>query len=65
MPPAVGHIAAAPSLVSSDQGLLGHSIWDEVCVYLGLSYLSFSYRNIVSIGAFLGGLYMAFGMLFY
>src|SRR6266850_5527972 len=37
MPPAVGHIAAVPSLASLDQGLLGHSIWDEVCVYPGLS----------------------------
>src|SRR5882724_9235319 len=54
MPPAVGHIAAAPSLASLDQGLLGHSIWDEVWICLGLSNFSFSYRNIVGTGGFSG-----------
>src|SRR5882724_4893548 len=54
VPPAVGCIAAAPSLASLDQGLLGHSIWDEVCVCLGLSKFSFSYRNIVGTGCFSG-----------
>ena len=54
VPPAVGHIAAALSLASLDQGLLGHSIWDEVCVCLGLSNFSFSYRNIVGTGGFSG-----------
>src|SRR5882672_580323 len=44
VPPAVGRIAAAPSLAFLDQGLLGHSIWDEVCVYPGLSNLCFLYR---------------------
>src|SRR5882672_3800479 len=44
VPPAVGCIAAAPSLAFLDQGLLGHSIWDEVCVYPGLSNLFFLYR---------------------
>src|SRR5882724_8954296 len=54
MPPAVGHIAATPILASLDQGLLGHSIWDEVYVCLGLSDISFSYRNIVGTGGFSG-----------
>jgi len=59
MPFAVGCIAAAPSLAFIDQGLLGHSIWDEVCIYPGLSDLSFFVQD------FLGGLYVAIGMLFY
>src|SRR5882724_11638135 len=54
VPPAVGCIAATPSLASLDQGLLGHSIWDEVCVCLGLSDFFFSYRNIVGTGGFSG-----------
>src|SRR5882724_9803011 len=54
MPPAVGRIAATPSLASLDQGLLGHSIWYEVCICLGLSKFSFSYRNIVGTGGFYG-----------
>src|SRR5882724_3884839 len=54
VPPAVGCIAATPSLASLDQGLLGHLIWDEVCVCLGLSEFSFSYRNIVGTGGFYG-----------
>src|SRR5882724_86131 len=52
--PAVGRIAAALSLASLDQGLLVHLIWDEVCVCLGLSNFSFSYRNIVGTGSFSG-----------
>src|SRR5882724_10289116 len=54
VPPAVGRIAATPSLASLDQGLLGHLIWDEVCICLGLSEISFSYRNIVGTGGFSG-----------
>src|SRR5882724_3792292 len=54
VPPAVGCIAATPSLASLDQGLLGHSIWYEVCICLGLSEFSFSYRNIVGTGGFSG-----------
>src|SRR5882724_8897761 len=54
MPPAIGRIAAALSLASLDQGLLGHSIWYEVCICLGLSKFSFSYRNIVGTGGFYG-----------
>src|SRR5882724_6131072 len=54
VPPAVGCIAATPSLASLDQGLLGHSIWDEVCICLGLSDFYFSYRNIVGTGGFSG-----------
>jgi len=58
VPPAVGRIAATPSLAFLDQGLLGHSIWDEVCIYPGLSDLCFC-------PGFSGGLYAAIGMLFY
>src|SRR5882724_10130064 len=54
VPPAVGRIAATPSLASLDQDLLGHSIWDEVCICPGLSKFSFSYRNIVGTGGFSG-----------
>src|SRR5882724_129579 len=54
VPPAVGRIVAAPSLASLDQGLLGHLIWYEVCICLGLSKFSFSYRNIVGTGGFSG-----------
>jgi len=32
MTPAGDHAAAYPSLASLDQGWLGHSIWDKVCV---------------------------------
>src|SRR5882724_11728523 len=54
MPPAIGRIAAALSLASLDQGLLGHSIWYEVCICLGLSKFYFSYRNIVGTGGLSG-----------
>src|SRR5882724_6772156 len=54
VPPAVGRIAAALSLASLDQGLLGHLIWYEVCVCLGLSKFSFSWRKIVGTGGFSG-----------
>src|SRR5882672_11346091 len=88
VPPAVGHIAAAPSLAFLDQGLLGHLIWDEVCIYPGLSNLFFCtgfsgralyghwdavllimfyshFHSLSVLWAFLGGLYVAIGMLFY
>jgi len=47
-------IAATPSLASLDQGLLGHSIWYEVCVCLWPLRIFFSYMNIVGTGGFSG-----------
>src|SRR5882724_11485311 len=65
VPPAVGRIAATLSLASLDQGLLSHLIWDEVCICLGLSNFSFSYRKILGTGGFLGGPSCGLRMLFY
>jgi len=65
VPPAVGCIAATPSLDSLDQGLLGHSTWDEVCICLGLSDFSFHTGTLWALGAFLEGHHAALGYCFY
>jgi len=66
VPPAVGHIAATPSLGSLDQGLLGHSIWDEfMCLPWPLQLFFFLQEHWWELGAFLGEPSCGLRILFY
>jgi len=65
MPPAVGRIAAPRAWPLLIKVYWAIRIWYEVCVCLGLSEFSFSYRNIVGTGGFSGRAIMRPRMLFY